>query len=85
MLWASEFDQGAGLLPDGIQRSPRVGWQPTRQAGQLRSGSNIGGGQMVSADFTLSPSIQFSAKGTGGLKALAGGLFGSFGSVLGGG
>lgn len=55
------------------------------QSGQLRSGSNIGGGQMVSADFTVSPSIQFSAKGTGGLKGIAGGIFGSIGSVIGGG
>ncbi|WP_371195115.1 CsgG/HfaB family protein [Glaciecola sp. SC05] len=55
------------------------------QSGQLRSGSNIGGGQMVTADYTVSPSIQFSAKGTGGLKGVAGGLFGSIGSVIGGG
>lgn len=55
------------------------------QAGQLRAGSNIGGGQMVTADYTMSPSIQFSAKGTGGLKAVAGGLFGSIGSIVGGG
>lgn len=55
------------------------------QSGQLRQGSNIGGGQMVSADYTVSPSIQFSAKGTGGLKAVAGGIFGSIGSIVGGG
>lgn len=55
------------------------------QSGQLRSTTNIGGGQMVGADYTLSPSIQFSAKGTGGLKGIAGGLFGSFGSAIGGG
>lgn len=54
-------------------------------SGQLRSGSNVGGGQMVSADYTVSPSIQFSAKGTGGLKGLAGGLFGSVGAAIGGG
>ncbi len=69
-----------GAAMDAMNRERQL-----MQAGQLRSGSNIGGGQMVSADFTLSPSIQFSAKGTGGLKAIAGGLFGSFGSVLGGG
>ena len=54
------------------------------QAGQLRTNSNIGGGQMVSADFTVSPSIQFSEK-TGGMKAVAGALLGSFGSIVGGG
>nr|WP_179952526.1 CsgG/HfaB family protein [Ningiella ruwaisensis] len=55
------------------------------QAGQLREGSNIGGGQMVTADYTVSPSIQFSQKDTGGLKGVAGGIFGSIGSVIGGG
>ncbi|MDU0353369.1 CsgG/HfaB family protein [Paraglaciecola aquimarina] len=55
------------------------------QSGQLRSGSNIGGGQMVAADYTLSPSIQFSAEGTKGLKAMGGALLGSLGSIVGGG
>jgi curli biogenesis system outer membrane secretion channel CsgG len=54
-------------------------------SGQLRGGSNVGGGQMVAADYTVSPSIQFSAKGTGGLKGIAGGLFGSVGAAIGGG
>lgn len=55
------------------------------QSGQLRQGSNIGGGQMVAADYTINPSVQFAAKNTGGLKGLAGGLLGSVGSVIGGG
>ncbi|MCF2947185.1 hypothetical protein L0668_03635 [Paraglaciecola aquimarina] len=55
------------------------------QSGQLRSGSNIGGGQMVAADFTLSPSIQFSAEGTKGLQAIGGALLGGLGSLVGGG
>jgi curli biogenesis system outer membrane secretion channel CsgG len=45
-------------------------------SGELRSGSNFGKGQMVSADYTMSPSIQFSEKGTGGLGGAIGGLFG---------
>ena len=45
--------------------------------GETRSGSNFGKGQMVSADYTLNPSIQFSAKGTSGLGGAFGGLFGS--------
>jgi curli biogenesis system outer membrane secretion channel CsgG len=53
------------------------------QSGELRSGSNFKKGQMVSADYTLRPSIQFSDKGTGGLGASIGGLFGSTGRVLG--
>jgi hypothetical protein len=55
------------------------------QSGQLRSGSNIGGGQMVAADYTLSPSIQFSAEGTKGLQAIGGALLGGLGSLVGGG
>ena len=53
-------------------------------SGELRSGSNFGRGQMVSADYTMSPSIQFSEKGTGGIGGAIGGLFGGGkGRVLG--
>lgn len=55
------------------------------QSGQLRQQSNIGGGQMVAADYTLSPEIQFAAKGTQGAKALGGALLGSIGALVGGG
>ena len=55
------------------------------QSGQLRGGSNIGGGQMVAADYTISPEIQFSEQGTEGVKAIGGALLGSFGSFIGGG
>ena len=54
------------------------------QSGQLRSGSNIGGGQMVAADYTLSPSVLFAEKTQGG-KAIGGALFGALGSIVGGG
>ena len=55
------------------------------QSGEMRSGSNFGKGQMVAADYTMNPSIQFSAKGTGGIGAAVGGLFGStFGAIAGG-
>lgn len=52
-------------------------------SGELRGGSNFGKGQMVSADYTMSPSIQFSEKGTGGIGGAIGGLFGDKGRVLG--
>lgn len=45
-------------------------------SGELREGSNFGKGQMVSADYTMSPSIQFSEKGTDGVGGAIGGLFG---------
>lgn len=55
-----------------------------QDSGELREGSNFGRGQMVSADYTMSPSIQFAEKGTGGMGAAIGGLFGSKGRLLGG-
>lgn len=54
-----------------------------QQSGELRSNSNFGKGQMVSADFTLTPSITFSNQNAGGAGAAVGGLFGSIGATVG--
>jgi hypothetical protein len=54
------------------------------QSGELRQTSNIGKGQMVAADYTVTPSISFSARGTGGVGALVGGMLGRVGSIVGG-
>ncbi|WP_207951932.1 CsgG/HfaB family protein [Pseudomaricurvus alcaniphilus] len=54
-------------------------------SGEMREGSNFGKGQMVAADYTMNPSIQFSAKGTGGVGGIVGGLFGSVGAAVAGG
>lgn len=56
-----------------------------QQSGELREGSKFGKGQLVSADYTMSPSIQFAEKGTGGLGAIAGGILGSVGAAITGG
>ena len=48
-----------------------------QQSGEMRSGSKFGKGQMVAADYTMIPSIQFSQKGTGGMGGALGGLFGN--------
>lgn len=53
-------------------------------SGELRSTSKMGKGQMVAADYTITPSITFSQKGTGGIGAIAGGLLGSVGSLVAG-
>jgi len=50
-------------------------------SGELRGGSNFGQGQLVAADFTMQPSLQFAAKGTGGIGGALGGVFGG---VIGG-
>ena len=46
------------------------------KSGEMRSGSSFGGGQMVAADYTMSPAIQFSGK-TGGAGLGALGLLGA--------
>lgn len=55
-----------------------------QQSGELRQNSNFGKGQMVSADYTLSPSITFSNNNAGGLGGAIGGLLGSVGAAVGG-
>jgi curli biogenesis system outer membrane secretion channel CsgG len=52
-------------------------------SGELRQGSKFQKGQMVSADFTMSPSIQFS-ENTGGLGAMVGGYLKKKAPLLGG-
>ncbi|NMG73176.1 peptidoglycan-binding protein [Aromatoleum diolicum] len=47
-----------------------------QQSGELRAGSNFGKGQMVSADYSLTPEVLFSERGTGGLGAAAGAIGG---------
>lgn len=52
-------------------------------SGELRNRSNMGKGQMVSADYVLTPSIQFSENtGGGGVAGLAG-LAGGYGALIG--
>ena len=47
------------------------------QSGEARAGSNMGRGQMVAADYTMSPAIQFSGNtGRAGLGALLPGVAG---------
>lgn len=53
-----------------------------QQSGEMRGGSNFGKGQMVAADYTMSPSIQFSAKTGGGAAGLAGAVFGGLGAAV---
>jgi curli biogenesis system outer membrane secretion channel CsgG len=51
------------------------------QSGEMRSGSSFGKGQMVSADYSLTPSINFSENTGGGAASLAGLLPGTLGKV----
>lgn len=51
-------------------------------SGELRGGSNMGKGQMVTADYVLTPDAVFSSKDSGGVGGALGGL-GVFGAVAG--
>ncbi len=51
--------------------------------GELRGGSNIGGGQMVAADFILTPAVVFSENNAGGMGGALGGFLGGRAGVLG--
>lgn len=42
------------------------------RSGEARAGSNFGPGQMVSADYTMTPEISFSQKDAGGIGAAVG-------------
>jgi hypothetical protein len=56
-------------------------------SGMLQEGSNVGAGQLVAADFVMTPAVQFAAE-TGGFGGAVGGLLGRvagpLGSTLGG-
>ncbi|MGB3400409.1 MAG: CsgG/HfaB family protein, partial [Candidatus Deferrimicrobiaceae bacterium] len=52
-------------------------------SGEMREGSQFQKGQMVAADYTMSPNITFSQKGTSGLGGAVGGLFGGVGRIVG--
>jgi len=51
--------------------------------GQLRQESNMGGGQMVTADFVLTPSVVFSEDNAGGVGAGVASMFGRKAAVIG--
>jgi len=58
------------------------------QGGELQSGSNIGKGQMVAADFIVNPNVVFSDNNAGGvgggLLGALGGRWGAVGALAGG-
>jgi curli biogenesis system outer membrane secretion channel CsgG len=54
------------------------------QNGDLRRSSNSGKGQMVAADYTMTPSITFSQKDTSGIGGLLGGRIGTVASLVAG-
>jgi Curli production assembly/transport component CsgG len=49
--------------------------------GEMQGGQNIGKGQMVAADFIVTPSVVFSEGNAGGVGGALGGLMGRFGGA----
>lgn len=52
--------------------------------GQLRKGSNMGKGQLATADYVMTPEVVFKNNNAGGVGAVLGGFFGSVGAAIGG-
>ena len=69
-------ERGAGL--QSMQREREL-----MRSDEGRAGSNMGGGQMVAADYLMRPSIQFSGKTGGSGGGVAGLLPGALGAVAG--
>jgi hypothetical protein len=97
-LRAYNLQSPVGLIRMMIQQSNcfivverGVGMQNAMQeralnnSGELRQNSNMGGGQMVSADFILTPAVVFSENNAGGVGAAVGGLLGRRAAALAGG
>jgi hypothetical protein len=55
-----------------------------QQTGEMRDGSHFGKGQMVAADYTLSPSIQFAEQTSKAGGAMGGGALGLIGAIAAG-
>jgi curli biogenesis system outer membrane secretion channel CsgG len=60
-----------------------MGERALASSGELRAQSKFGKGQMVAADYSLSPSITFSNQNAGGAGAMIGGMFGAVGAIIG--
>jgi hypothetical protein len=54
-------------------------------SGEARQGSNLGGGQMVAADFVMTPAVVFSESNAGGVGGAVGGIFGRKAAAVAGG
>lgn len=54
-------------------------------SGLLQASSNMGKGQLITADFVLTPDVVYNTNNGGGVGGAVGGLFGPLGAAIGGG
>jgi hypothetical protein len=72
------------VVERGIGMQNMMQERALQESGELRAKSNMGGGQMISADFVLTPAVVFSENNAGGVGGALGGLLGGrSGSVIG--
>lgn len=69
-------ERGSGMQQMSTERR-------LESSGELRQGSNFGKGQMVAADYTVTPTLLFSEGNTGSIGGAIGGMFGSVGAAIG--
>ncbi|MCE3261180.1 MAG: peptidoglycan-binding protein [Pseudoduganella sp.] len=70
------------VVERGAAMDHMMGERALEASGEMRNNSNFGKGQIAAADYTMSPTITFSQKGTQGMGGALGGL-GLIGSVAG--
>ncbi|WP_342115271.1 CsgG/HfaB family protein [Pseudoduganella sp. OTU4001] len=70
------------VVERGAAMDNMMGERALEKSGEMRANSNYGKGQIAAADYTMSPTITFSQKGTQGVGGSLGG-FGVLGSVAG--
>jgi Curli production assembly/transport component CsgG len=72
------------VVERGIGMQNMMQERALQESGELRQSSNMGGGQMISADFVLTPAVVFQENNAGGVGGALGGLIGgNSGRVLG--
>jgi hypothetical protein len=71
------------IVERGAAMNNRMRERTLDKSGEMREGSSFGKGQMVAADYTMSPSIQFSQKTGQSAAGVATHFLGAFGAIAG--